>query len=251
MISEPYLTGRTAIVTGAARNLGRGIAQMLASHGANVVVHYHSAQSRADAEHTARLVREAGAQAELVQADLGAPDGASVILERCWASFGRLDVLINNAGIIIKKPFPELTDEDFERSFAINARAPFHLMRAAAQRMRDGGRIVNIGTSVLACSFAFYSVYAASKSALEHMSRGLAKELAGRQITVNTVAPGALDTAFFFGGETKESAEAIRHFTGGLGAVQDVVPLVEFLVRPDAGWMAGQTVFINGAFATR
>lgn len=106
-------------------------------------------------------------------------------------------------------------------------------------------------TSILACSFPFYSVYAASKATLEHFSRGLAKELAGRRITVNSIAPGALDTPFFYGGETKESADMIKQFTGGLGAVTDVVPLVEYLVSPGAGWMSGQTVFINGAFAAR
>lgn len=121
-------------------------------------------------------------------------------MERCLARFQRFGILINNAGVIIKKPFAEITDQDFERSFAINARSPFLLMRTAAVHMREEGRIINIGTSILGCSFPFYGIYAASKAALEHMSRALAKELASRRISVNTVAPGALDTAFFFRG---------------------------------------------------
>jgi NAD(P)-dependent dehydrogenase (short-subunit alcohol dehydrogenase family) len=153
--------------------------------------------------------------------------------------------------VIIKKPFVEISDQDFERAFAINARAPFLLMRAAASRMSDGGRIVNIGTSILGCSFPFYSVYAASKASLEHYGRGLAKELAPRGITVNTVAPGALDTPFFYAAETEESVNAIRQFTGGLGTVDDVVPTVEFLVSPGARWFSGQTLFVNGGFVAR
>jgi NAD(P)-dependent dehydrogenase (short-subunit alcohol dehydrogenase family) len=251
MSADNSLAGKVAIVTGAARNLGRGFAEMLASHGASVVVHFNAERSRGDAEETARRVRAVGGEAELIQADLSSPGAASAIVERCFARFGRLDVLINNAGIIIKKPLREIDDADYERIFAINARAPFQLMRAAAERMSDGGRIINIVTSVLACSFPFYSVYAASKATLEHLSRALAKELSGRHISVNCVAPGALDTPFFHGGETPESAEAIKHFTGGLGTARDVVPLVEYLVRPDAGWTSGQTLFVNGGFATR
>jgi NAD(P)-dependent dehydrogenase (short-subunit alcohol dehydrogenase family) len=130
---------------------------------------------------------------------------------------------------------------------------PAHLffMRAAARHMAEGGRIVNIGTSILGCSFPFYSVYAASKASLEHYSRALAKELAGKRITVNTVAPGALDTPFFYAAETPESVNAIKMFTGGLGTVDDVVPTIEFLVKPSARWFSGQTLFVNGAFVAR
>jgi NAD(P)-dependent dehydrogenase (short-subunit alcohol dehydrogenase family) len=214
-------------------------------------VHFNADVSRADAEETARLVRESGAQAELVQADLASAAAATMILERTLARFGRLDVLINNVGIVIRKAFHEITDPEFDRIFAINAKAPFLLMRAAARYMEDGGRIVNVGTSMLACSFPFYSVYAGSKAPLEHFTRALAKEVAERRITVNTIAPGALDTPFFYGGETKESAAAMKQFTGGLGAVADVMPVVEFLVRPDARWVSGQTLFVNGAFVSR
>jgi NAD(P)-dependent dehydrogenase (short-subunit alcohol dehydrogenase family) len=251
MSTENDLCGKAAIVTGASRNLGRGFAVMLARRGANVVVHYNAAQSRADAEATLASVRALGVDGELVQADLATASGPGQVLERTEARFGRLDILVNNAGIIVKKPFAEITDDDFARAFAINARAPFELMRGAAQRIAEGGRIVNIGTSILACSFPFYSVYAASKAALEHLTRGLAKELAGRKVTVNTVAPGALDTAFFYGGETKESAEMIKQFTGGLGAVDEVVPTVAFLTSAGAGWLTGQTLFVNGGFVTR
>jgi NAD(P)-dependent dehydrogenase (short-subunit alcohol dehydrogenase family) len=251
MSAERYLEGRVAIVTGAARNLGRGFAEMLARHGARVTVHYHGESSRADAEDTARLVIAAGGEAELLAADLTDPSAVERITTDTLRRFGRLDVLVNNAGVIIKKPFAEISDQDFERAFAVNARAPFLLLRAAASHMNDGGRIVNIATSILGCSFPFYSVYAASKASLEHYGRGLAKELGPRHITVNTVAPGALDTPFFYAAETEESVNAIRQFTGGLGAVDDVVPTVEFLVSPGARWFSGQTLFVNGGFVAR
>jgi NAD(P)-dependent dehydrogenase (short-subunit alcohol dehydrogenase family) len=245
------LEGQVAIVTGAARNLGRGIAVMLARRGASVVVHYHSDHSRIDAEQTARFIAASGSEAELVQADLAAAGAVGSIVQATFARFGRLDVLINNAALIIKKPFAEITDQEFDRIFAVNARAPFSLMRAASSRMNAGGRIVNIATSILGCTFPLYSVYAGSKASLEHFTRALAKELAAQRITVNTVAPGALDTPFFHAAESAESVEMIKQFTGGLGSVDDVVPTVEFLVGSGARWLSGQTIFVNGAFVTR
>jgi NAD(P)-dependent dehydrogenase (short-subunit alcohol dehydrogenase family) len=245
------LTGKAAIVTGASRNLGRGIAELIARRGADVMVHFGSDRSRAEAEQTAQAIRAVGVRAEIAQADLAESSQVLALVDQCFARFGRLDVLVNNAGVIVKKPFGEITDADFERCFAINARAPFLLMRAAASRMGEGGRIVNIATSVLACSFPYYGVYAGSKATLEHFSRALAKELASKRISVNTIAPGALDTPFFYAAETDESVAAIRQFTGGLGRVEDVLPMIDALLRPDASWMSGQTIFVNGGFAAR
>jgi len=251
MTVEKDLEGRVALVTGAARNLGRGIAEMLARRAARVVVHHHSAGSLADAESTAQTIRDLGAESHVVAADLADPVQVENLAAETLRRFGRMDILVNNAGLIVKKPFAEIENEDFERAFAINARAPFLLMRAAARHMRNGGRIVNIGTSILGCSFPFYSVYAASKAAMEHLTRGLSKELAEREITVNTIAPGALDTPFFFAAETPESANQIKMFTGGLGKVEDVVPTVAHLVSASARWLSGQTLFVNGGFVTR
>jgi NAD(P)-dependent dehydrogenase (short-subunit alcohol dehydrogenase family) len=250
-MNERELSGKVAIVTGGSRNLGRGIALMLGRLGARVLVHHHGKASTEQAEETARAVTAAGGEALACAADLAQPLEATGLVERALQKFGRFDVLVNNAGVILKKPMAEIDDEEYERVFAVNARAPFLLMRAAARHMADGGRIVNIATSILGCSFPFYSVYAASKSTLEHYGRALAKELAVKHITVNTIAPGALDTPFFYAAETRESVDAIRQFTGGLGAVDDVVPAVEFLVKPNARWLSGQTLFVNGAFVAR
>jgi len=242
---------RTAIVTGASRNLGRAFAHMLARQGIDVLVHFNAPSSQADAEETARLVRAEGAEAELAQADLTDRAAAASLIDTAVARFGQLDVLINSAGVIVKKPFAEISDAEFDHSFAVNARAPFILMRGAASHMQEGGSIINVATSVLACSFPFYAVYAGSKAPLEQFTRALAKELASRRINVNTIAPGALDTPFFYGAETDESVAAIKQFTGGLGHPEDVVPTVEFLITPGARWLTGQTMFVNGGFATR
>jgi NAD(P)-dependent dehydrogenase (short-subunit alcohol dehydrogenase family) len=249
-MTEQDLSGKVAIVTGASRNLGRGIALMLGRLGARVVVHHH-ARGASDAAETARGVVAAGGEAELFAADLAEPREVSALVDHTLERFGRWDVLVNNAGMILKKPFAEITDEEYDRIFAVNAKAPFLLLRAAARRMAEGGRIVNIATSILGCSFPFYSAYAASKASLEHFSRALAKELGAKRITSNTIAPGALDTPFFFAAETQESVDAIKHFTGGLGKVEDVVPTVEFLVKESARWLSGQTLFVNGGFVAR
>jgi NAD(P)-dependent dehydrogenase (short-subunit alcohol dehydrogenase family) len=248
---EGFLSGKSALVTGAARNLGRGIAEMLAHQGADVTVHYHGPHARADAEKTASLVQGAGVDAEVVAADLAEVKQVRSMFDRAMSRFGRVDVLINTAGMIIKKPFVEITEEDYDTIFATNAKSAFFCMQEAAKRMNDGGRIVNVGTSILGMSTGHYSIYAASKAALEHFTRALAKELSSRNIAVNTIAPGALDTSFFYPAETPESVAMIEQWTGGLGNVNDVVPLVEFLVSPGSNWLSGQTIFINGGVVTR
>jgi NAD(P)-dependent dehydrogenase (short-subunit alcohol dehydrogenase family) len=224
---------------------------MLASRGANVIVHYHGPKARSDAERTAALVRDAGVEAELAGADLSDTAQIRTLFDHTLTRFGRLDVLLNTAGMIIKKPFVEITEEDYDTIFAINAKAVFFAMREAARRMSDGGRIVNVGTSILAMNTAYYSIYAGSKAPLEHFTRALAKELGERRIAVNTIAPGALDTSFFYPAESSESIEMIKQWTGGLGTVDDVVPLVEFLVTPGSHWLTGQTIFINGGVTGR
>jgi NAD(P)-dependent dehydrogenase (short-subunit alcohol dehydrogenase family) len=245
------LTGKAAIITGSARNLGRAFAVSLARLGADIVVHYNAAASRADAEETERLVREQGSRATLVAGDLTDTATPARLFDQAIDAFGGVDILINNAGIILKKPIGEITERDFDTSYAINAKAPFLCMQHAARRMRDGGRIINIGTSVLGMSIPFYGVYAGSKASMEHLSRDLAHQLRGRGITVNTIAPGALDTPFFYAAESPESVAFVKQMTGGLGSVHDVVPLVEFLASPGSQWLTGQILFVNGGLLTR
>jgi NAD(P)-dependent dehydrogenase (short-subunit alcohol dehydrogenase family) len=247
------LSGKVAVVTGARNNLGRAFAVGLARNGANVLVHYRGEEARADAEETARLVREQGARAALFQGDLTSVPTIRRMYEAVAAELGRLDIVVNNAGYIKKAPLTEITEEDFDKSFAINAKAAFFSMQEAARRISDNGRIINIGTSLLGATTGFYSVYAGSKAPLEDFTRALAKEIGRRGVTVNTVAPGAIDTPFFHSQENPQTVEYVKqaHAGGRLATPEDIVGTIEFLASPRAQWISGQTIFVNSAYLAR
>lgn len=251
MAGNTDLVDRVALVTGASRNVGAAIAEMLGARGAHVIVHHHDARSRQEAEGVAERIEKAGSSATVHTGDLSDPSQIDALTDEIDRRFGRYDILVNNAGVIVKKPWTALDPSDYERAYGVNARAPFLLMRHAARVLNDGGRIVNIGTSLLGMSLGWYSVYAASKASLEHFTRSFAAEFKPRGITANTIAPGSLDTPFFYGAETEESVAMIKQMTGGLGAVEDVVPMVKFLVSAEARWVSGQTIFVNGGLLTR
>jgi NAD(P)-dependent dehydrogenase (short-subunit alcohol dehydrogenase family) len=253
MSTQRELEGKVAIVTGSARNMGRAFAEALARQGADVVVHYHGAGSQADAEATAEAVRAQGVRAIVVAGDLAATATVKRLFDDTIGEFGRVDVVVNNAGMIVKKPFVEITEEDFDRSFGINAKAAFFVMQEAARRMSDGGRIINIGTTLLGATTPFYAVYAGSKAPLEDFTRALAKEIGKRGITVNTVAPGPIDTPFFHAQETAQSVAYSTNASaaGRLGRPDDIVPVVEFLASPRSRWVTAQTLFVNGGYVSR
>lgn len=250
--SQP-LAGKTAIITGGARNMGRAFAEALARLGADIVVNYHSSSSKGEAEETARLVREQGTRAIVVEGNLIHLAAVKQLFDETFAAFGRVDIVINNAGLVIKKPFVEITEEDFDRSFGINAKAAFFVMQEAARRISDNGRIINMGTTILGATIPFYSVYAGAKAALEDFTRSLAREIGNRGVTVNTVAPGPIDDAFYHGAETPESVAraTLASVAGRLGKVEDIVPLIEFLASPQSQWVTAQTLFINGGYLAR
>lgn len=247
------LSGKVAIVSGARNNMGRAFAVRLAEMGADVVVHYHRAETRDQAEETARMVEAAGGRAALTVGDLGRLDNVQAMYDTAERAFGGVDIVLNHAGEIIKKPLMDFTDEEFELLNAINNRGLFYSLREAAKRVRDGGRIINTGTSLLAGAAPGYTIYSGTKAPVEEYTRMLAKELGARRITVNAVAPGPVDTPFFHEQETEQSAAyAARLSTEQrLGVVSDIVPLVAFLASPDAQWVNGQTIWINGGYLTR
>jgi NAD(P)-dependent dehydrogenase (short-subunit alcohol dehydrogenase family) len=225
----------------------------LARLGADITVHHHADSARDDAEETARLVREAGARAAIVGGDLANLSVVRKLFDATSEAFGRVDIVINNAGVVIKKPFTEVTEEDFDRSFGINTKAAFFVMQEAARRIADQGRIINMGTTILGATIPFYSVYAGAKAALEDFTRSLAKEIGSRGVTVNVVAPGPIDTEFYHGAETPESVAraTTASVAGRLGQIADIVPLIEFLASPASQWVTAQTLFINGGYLAR
>jgi NAD(P)-dependent dehydrogenase (short-subunit alcohol dehydrogenase family) len=252
-MAEPLLKRKVAVVIGASRNLGRAIAEMLGAEGAAVAVHYNSVNARAGAEETAASIKANGGKASVMQADLTRVAEVEHLFDSVARRFGHLDIMVNTAGMVLKKALAEITEQEYDRLFAINSKAAFFCMQAAANQMSDNGRIVNIGTSLLAATTGFYSAYAGSKAPLEHFTRALAKEVGSRGITVNTVAPGPLNTSFFYPPETDDATEFHKSMSinGKLGEVKDIVPLVKLLVSPEGCWITAQTIFINGGYVAR
>jgi NAD(P)-dependent dehydrogenase (short-subunit alcohol dehydrogenase family) len=246
------LAGKVAIVTGARNNLGRGFAIALARNGADVVVHFHREATRDQAEETARLVQEQGVRAILVSGDLSQVSNVRRLFDEAVKAFGRVDIVVQNAGYLVKKPLAEITEEDYDRVAGINSKGTFFIMQEAIRRIADNGRIINIGTSLLASTIGNYSAYAGTKAAMEDFTRAVAREVDWqRNITVNTIAPGPVDTPFFRGPESPEAIAAITRLAGRLGEIDDIVPLVEFLASPQSRWVNAQTIFINGGYVTR
>lgn len=247
------LAGKVAIVSGARNNMGRAFSVKLAEMGANVVVHYHRAETQDQAEETVRLVEAQGAKAALTIGDLSRVENVRAMYDTAEQTFGGVDIVLNNAGAILKKPLAEFSDDEFERLDGINNKGLFYSLREAANRVRDGGRIINTGTSLLAGAAPGYTIYSGTKAPVEEYTRMLAKELGAKRITVNSFAPGPVDTPFFHGQETEQSAAyAARLSTEQrLGAIDDIVPIVAFLASPESQWINGQTVWINGGYLTR
>jgi NAD(P)-dependent dehydrogenase (short-subunit alcohol dehydrogenase family) len=248
------LDGQIAVVMGATRNQGRAYAVMLARNGCRgVAVHYHDEVSRGEAEETAAEIAHLGATPLLVSADLTHVSEVVKLFDAVKQKFGHLNIVVNTVGKVVKRPFVEITEADFDQSFAINSKAAFFCMQEAAKRIEDNGRIITIGTTLQAATTGLYAVYAGSKAPLEHFTRALAKEIGDRGITVNTVAPGPLNTSFFYPVETAESKAFLSHMApqNRLGEIDEITPLIEFLVGPGGSWVTAQTLFINGGFIAR
>lgn len=246
------LAGKVALVTGASANLGKAFAETLAADGANVMVHYNSSHKAAEAENTADAVRAAGGRAAIHQADLTKVAAVERLVQATIDNFGGWDISINTAGMIVRKPIAEFTEAEYDQIFAVNSKAPFFLMREAAKRMNDNGRIISLMTTVVAITFQTYGGYAGSKSPVEHFTKSLAKEIGNRGITVNCVAPGPLNTSFFYPAENKDSIAWLKSMSisGELGEIADIVPLVRFLASPEARWITAQTVYANGGLVS-
>ncbi|HEX5343942.1 MAG TPA: SDR family oxidoreductase [Duganella sp.] len=239
---------QVAIVTGASRGIGAAIAQRLAKDGFAVVVNY--AGNAAEADKVVAAIHNAGGSAVALQADVAKADQARALFDRTIAALGRVDVLVNNAGIMPPQ-LPQLaaTDDDtFDRLVAVNLKGSFNTMREAATRLEQGGRIINFSSSLVGTLLPGYSAYVATKAGVEAMTSILAKELRGKNITVNAVAPGPTATALFLDGKTPELIERLAKMTPleRLGQPEDIAGAVSFLAGPDGGWINGQTLRANG-----
>lgn len=243
-----WANGKAAIVTGSSRGIGAAIAKRLARDGFRVTV--NCVVNRDLAAAVVREIEAAGGAAIWEQADVSDPIAVRRLFDANDRAFGGVDVVINNAGIMRLAPFRDMTDEDFTRQFDVNVKGGFNVLREAARRVRDGGRIVSTSSSITELRTATYGPYAATKAALQIFSSVLAKELGGRMISVNAIAPGVVATPLFLNvpGRTQQEVNMFAQRTPHrrIGATEDIASVVSALVGPDAGWVNGQTVFANG-----
>jgi 3-oxoacyl-[acyl-carrier protein] reductase len=236
------LTEKIAIVTGASNGIGRAIAERLAQDGARVVVNYGKSADKA--KQVVDGIEAKGGKAVAIQADISKAADARRLVRDTIKEFGRLNILVNNAGMTMFKPLIETTEQDFDEIFALNAKGPYFAMQESAKVMEDGGRIVNISTDGTHMGFAGVTAYLGSKAALEQFTKGLAHELASRNVTVNTVSPGFTETAML--------PDALRD-TGAqmsplkrIGMPKDIADVVAFVVSEEARWLTGQNIHAGG-----
>ncbi|MFI0261748.1 SDR family oxidoreductase [Streptomyces sp. NPDC017056] len=244
------LTGRTALVTGGSRGIGRAIAERLGRDGARVAVHY--GRDEAAAKKTVAAIEEAGGQAFAIQAELGVPGDAETLWSAFDAQAEGLDILVNNAGVNTPiAPLSEMTEEGFDRIFAINTKAPFFLTQLGLERLRDGGRVINISTGLTrGHAKPELIAYSMSKGAIDVFTSTLAKDLGPRGITVNAVAPGVTDTDMNAGwlrsGDEAWQASADISALGRVGESRDIGDIVAFLASDDSRWITGQWIDATG-----
>lgn len=256
-MSESTLKGKTVLIAGGAKNLGGLTSRQFAAMGANVAIHYHGAETAAAAAQTAKDAEAAGVTSLLIRADLTHPAEVARVFDETKAAFGGIDIAVNTTGMVIKKPILDYTEQDYDRSFAINSKAAFFFIQEAGRKLNDRGKIITIVSSLLAAYTHSYAVYPGSKAPVEHFTRAASKEFGGRGISVNAIGPGPMETPFFYGQETPESAAynqsaaALSPFTAtGLTDIADIVPIITFLAT-SGWWITGQTIFANGGYTTR
>jgi 3-oxoacyl-[acyl-carrier protein] reductase len=237
---------RTAIVTGASKGIGAALAKRLAADGFRTVVNYFS--SAAEAEEIVAVIQAAGGRARAIRADVAEASAVRKLFDEAEAEFGPVDVLVNNAGILKVSPLAEVADEDYERQVAVNLTGTFNGMREGARRVRDGGRIISLSTSIIGHFLPNHGIYAATKAAVEAMTHVLAKELGTRGVTVNAVAPGPVATELLLSGRSEELIERLMSDIplGRLGQPDDIARVVSFLASPESGWINGQVIKANG-----
>ena len=238
--------GKVALVTGASRGIGAVVARRLAKDGFTVVINYSG--NAAPAEELAQEIEQAGGRALTAKADVSDAEAVRRMFDAAETAFGGVDVLINNAGIMMLSSLAEADDANFDRQIGVNLKGTFNTLREAAKRLRDGGRVVNFSTSVVGLKLETYGVYAATKAAVETLTAIMAKEMRGRNITVNAIAPGPVATDLFLNGKSDELVERMAKMNPleRLGTPEDIAAVVAFLSGPDGGWVNGQTLRANG-----
>lgn len=251
-MSRNDLQGKVVLIAGGAKNLGGLLSKSFAAKGAKLAIHFNSETTKVDAEKTLADVKELGAEAFIFQGDLTKIENITKFFDETIAKFGSIDIAINTVGMVLKKPFVETTEKEYDVMSDVNSKVAYFFIQEAGKKLNDNGKICSIVTSLLAAFTGYYSTYEGMKAPVEHFTRAAAKEFGNRGISVTAVAPGPMDTPFFYAQETAEAVDYLKAASalGGLTKIEDIAPIVEFLVT-DGYWINGQTIFANGGFTTR
>lgn len=237
---------KVVIITGSSRGIGAAIARKLGTEGYKVVV--NCKEERDLAAEVVKDIKKDGGEAVWLQADVREPKMVSKLFDLAQETYGGVDIVINNAGVMKLSTFAEMTDEDYDYIIDTNIKGGFNVLREASKKVRDGGRIISISSSITELKTATYGPYAASKAALQIFSSALAKELAGRNISVNALAPGVVNTPLFTDGKSKELIQMFAQRTphGRIGEPEDIAEVISSLCSSYSYWVNGQTIFANG-----
>lgn len=243
------LLDKVILITGASRGIGAAIAIKLAAEGAKIIINFSGA--KVDAESVASSIIANGGAALVLQADVSKSDQVKGLFDAAIAHYGRIDVLVNNAGVMITKLLKDTTDEDFNRQFDVNVKGTFNTMREAATHLADGGSIINFSTSVNRLMLPGYSTYVATKAAVEQLTRVFAKEVGPRGINVNSVSPGPTNTELFTNGKSQEVIDRLASMSAfnRIGEPEDIAQIVAFLASDEAKWISAQNIGVNGGMA--
>jgi len=240
------LHGKVAIVTGSSRGIGSEIALTLANAGAKVVINY--AKNKVAANKVCAAISDAGGECQIIKADVSDPVSVRKLFDATSKHFGHIDILINNAGILLFKEIADIQDDEFDHIVDVNFKSVFYTLREAATKLSDHGRVVNISSTVTRLMLSKYGAYAATKAAVEQLTRVFAREMGERGITANTVSPGPVNTELFRTGKTAEEIKRMAAMAalGRVGEVDDIAQVVLFLVSDEARWVTGQDIGVNG-----
>jgi len=243
------LTEKVILVTGASRGIGAAVAKKLASEGAKVIINYAGGVEAA--EQTVNDIKQQGGDAIALQADVSKSDEVKAMFDAAIAHYGKIDVLVNNAGIMITKLFKDTTDEDFTRQFDINVRGTFNTLREAVTKLADNGSVINFSSTTTRVMMPTYGTYVASKGAVEQLTRIFAKEVGARGINANTVSPGPTNTELFTKGKPQEVIDRLASLSAfnRIGEPEDIAKIVAFLASDEAKWISAQNIGANGAMA--
>lgn len=243
------LRDKTAIITGASRGIGAELARTFARAGAKVVINY--SRDHVAAERVVSEINRDGGESVSVRADVSNSAEVAALFDTTITRFGKVDILINNAGIVLYNTVKDTTDADFDRIFSINVKGAFYCLREAAARLSNGGRIINFSSSVTRLMLPTYGAYSATKGAVEQLTRVLSKEVGSRGITVNIISPGPTNTELFTEGKSEETIKRLASMAalGRIGEPSDIAKAALFLASDEAAWITGQNIGVNGGFA--